>query len=245
MPTSTATRSRRRWPRSKTAQDKFPRLAGGSRRTRHVPGPEGRADRRRARRFLEWRRRDVSPRNRGWDGHRIPGVVWCSRQRPGGKAKPRPKPVAPVKPKPAPAPVARRPAAVAQPAARAASVTANPLAHERATPKPAPAAPSAAPAATGPRDVRYGRPRRRRPRFRAAPSRARCLSATPTRHTSRTHGPISLEHFKARLGLALQARHIDLSRADMVEALDAFDVARSITFHPMSTSWEFHWIRVE
>ena len=60
----------------------------------------------------------------------------------------------------------------------------------------------------------------------------------------KAHGPIRIEDYKAQLGLALQARHIDLSRADIVQALDEFEAARSVTYHPMSSTWEFYFIRL-
>ena len=60
----------------------------------------------------------------------------------------------------------------------------------------------------------------------------------------RDNGPMSLEQFKEFLGRSLQARHLDLARADIIQVLDELDARASITFHPMSPSWEFHFIRL-
>jgi hypothetical protein len=163
----------------------------------------------------------------------------------GRAAPPRPAPTVPLKPKAAPVPKVRRPAAVAQPAAKAPLV--NPLAHERTVPRPAPAATVAA-----------GGPA---PDLATFAARAKAAAASVQgagrfhggkilishAHEAyvRAHGPIRLEDYKTQLGLALQARHVDLSRADMIEAMDAFDAARSITYHPMGASWEFHFLRTE
>jgi hypothetical protein len=58
------------------------------------------------------------------------------------------------------------------------------------------------------------------------------------------YGAMTLEEFKRRLGLARQSRLIDLSRADLVEAMDALDVKMSTTFHP-SGGGDFQFIRID
>jgi hypothetical protein len=55
------------------------------------------------------------------------------------------------------------------------------------------------------------------------------------------HGPIPLDRFKSRLAEANNARHLDLSRADLVEAMDPRRVRESETRHLGAT---FHFLRV-
>lgn len=57
------------------------------------------------------------------------------------------------------------------------------------------------------------------------------------------YGPISLERFKARLSEANNKRHLDVSRADMVEAMDPAKVRESESTHT-GTSAQFHFLRV-
>lgn len=59
----------------------------------------------------------------------------------------------------------------------------------------------------------------------------------------RRHGPIALPTFKQLLGKATQARHLNMSRADMVEAMDELDVIASTMHHPMGM--ELHFIRTD
>lgn len=61
---------------------------------------------------------------------------------------------------------------------------------------------------------------------------------------TKRHGPIPVHEFKAQLGAAVQARHLDLSRADLVEAMNPAHVQASETKHP-SGAGEFHFIRVD
>jgi hypothetical protein len=54
-------------------------------------------------------------------------------------------------------------------------------------------------------------------------------------------GPISGTRFKLYLTRSVTARHLDLSRADLVEAMKESDVTASETRHPMGA--EFHFVR--
>jgi hypothetical protein len=124
--------------------------------------------------------------------------------------------------------------------------TLNPLAHERApitrhaagaavpTPGPPPdlatfAARARAAADTVGREGRYGEKKVFISHAHAAYVKA--------------HGPIPLPEFKELLGRAVQARHLNMSRADLVEAMDAMDVRSSTMFHPMGM--ELHFIRTD
>ena len=65
-------------------------------------------------------------------------------------------------------------------------------------------------------------------------------------HTAyvRVHGPILLADFKELLGKSLQARHLNLSRVDQIEAFDEHIVAASAAKHPLS-DWSFHFLDLE
>ena len=158
--------------------------------------------------------------------------------RPGPKPKTvpwvHPARVVPGKPGRVPAP---KPAAVARPLVNPYDTmpAINPLAHER-MPLPAPppdlatfAARAKAAAAAVAAEGRVGR---------------KVLISHAHAAYVRLHGPILLAEFKALLGRAVHARHLDLSRADLVEALDILDVRASHTLHP-SGGAEFHFIHAE
>lgn len=59
----------------------------------------------------------------------------------------------------------------------------------------------------------------------------------------KTHGPITLEEFKRLLIQSLQSGHTVLSRADLVEAMNAADLRASLTLHPGGA--EFNFIRTD
>jgi len=59
----------------------------------------------------------------------------------------------------------------------------------------------------------------------------------------KAQGPMTLEAFKAHLVKALQQGHVSLSRADLVEAMNALDVQASLTLHPAGA--EFNFIRTD
>jgi len=144
--------------------------------------------------------------------------------------KPRPPAAAAAKPRPKP-----RPPAVLH----AASLKPKPAAAPAPAPKPQPATPPPDLAEFARRVLEVAATVDESGRF--GPDKV-FISAAWAAYVRR-YGPIGLTEFKRLLALATNARYLDLSRANMVEAMDAATVAASETTHPLGIG-EWHFVRL-